>query len=63
MQNLSHMLKNLIISKKWEAKIYDRHGFLATAKHTYASFWREHVGAISNMVRTTTEAASPGGEG
>ena len=32
-------------------------------KHTYASCWRLYVGATCNMARTTTEAASPGGEG
>ena len=32
-------------------------------KHTYASSWRLCIGAMSNKVRTATEAGSPGGEG
>ena len=45
-----------------EVKTSDRCGVVAITKYTYASSLKLHVGAMSNIVEATKEAASPSRE-
>ena len=41
-----------------EVKTFDRCSIENTAQHTYASYWRLCVGAMSNVLRNMAEAAA-----